>query len=86
MKGMAIYSDDIPDGYDIVYNTNKKSGTKVIPDEGDSGTVMKPLKIDEGTGEVDKSNPFGALIKAGGQREYVDQNGETQLSLSLIHI
>lgn len=26
MKGMAIYSDDVPDGFDIIYNTNKKTG------------------------------------------------------------
>lgn len=32
MKGMAIYSDDIPKGYDVIYNTNKKRGTKIIPD------------------------------------------------------
>jgi hypothetical protein len=28
---------------------------------------MKPLKKDKETGEVDKFNPFGALIKDGGQ-------------------
>lgn len=82
MKGMALYSDEIPDGYDVVYNTNKKRGTKVIPDsEDESGTVMKHLKIDKGTGEVDRENPFGALIKAGGQREYQDENGDTKLSI-----
>ena len=54
MKGMAIYSDSIPDGYDIVYNTNKKTGT---PPE----KVYKPFSDD-------KDNPFGATIKAGGQR------------------
>ena len=27
MKGMAIYSDDVPPGYDIIYNTNKKTGS-----------------------------------------------------------
>ena len=27
IKGMAVYSDNIPDGVDIVFNTNKKQGT-----------------------------------------------------------
>lgn len=27
LKGMAMYSDNIPDGADVVFNTNKKSGT-----------------------------------------------------------
>ena len=40
------------------------------------------MKIDEKTGEIDRDNPFGALIKspkdkngvitAGGQRHYID--------------
>lgn len=54
MKGMAFYSDSIPDGYDIVYNTNKKRGT---PDE----KVYKPQSDDP-------INPFGVSIKPGGQR------------------
>lgn len=27
LKGMAVYSDDLPDGVDVVFNTNKKRGT-----------------------------------------------------------
>lgn len=73
MKGMAIYSDDIPKGYDIVYNTNKKSGT---PKED----VFKKFKTVEATGEIDRDNPFGALIKAGGQRHYIDKDGNDRLS------
>ncbi len=26
LKGMAVYSDDMPDGVDVIFNTNKKSG------------------------------------------------------------
>lgn len=83
MKGMAIYSDDIPKGYDIVYNTNKKIGT---PPE----KVFKELKTNPKTGEVDQNNPFGALIKGpkerdgvimpGGQHYYVDSKGNERLS------
>lgn len=62
LKGMAMYSDDIPDGADIVFNTNKKSGT---PKEN----VMKPITDDP-------DNPFGAAIKAKGQSYYPDPNGK----------
>jgi hypothetical protein len=27
IKGMAVYSDDMPDGVDVIFNTNKKQGT-----------------------------------------------------------
>ena len=61
LKGMAMYSDDIPDGVDIVFNTNKKKGT---PKED----VMKKI-------QDDPDNPFGAYIKANGQSYYDDPNG-----------
>lgn len=67
IKGMAVYSDDMPDGVDMVFNTNK------TPDKGKLG-VLKEIKSDP-------ENPFGALIKAGGQSYYIDENGERQLSL-----
>lgn len=66
LKGMAMYSDDIPDGVDIVFNTNKKSGT---PKE----KVMKPIKDDP-------DNPFGAAIKADGQSRYLGKDGKEHLS------
>ncbi len=67
LKGMAVYSDDMPDGVDVVFNTNKKKGTPV-------GDVLKTIKDDP-------DNPFGSLIKAGGQSYYVDEHGKKQLSL-----
>lgn len=66
MKGMAVYSDDLPDGYDIVFNTNKKVGTA-------KEKVFKDIKDDP-------ENPFGALIKANGQSYYIDKDGNKQLS------
>jgi len=54
LKGMAIYSDNLPDGVDVVFNTNKKnSGNKL--------EAMKKLKDDP-------DNPFGASFKNEGQR------------------
>lgn len=66
LKGMAMYSDDIPDGADIVFNTNKKSGT-------DKMKVLKEIKDDP-------DNPFGAAIKANGQSTYIDKDGKERLS------
>lgn len=66
LKGMAMYSDDIPDGVDIVFNTNKKSGTPKMD-------VMKKIKDDP-------DNPFGAYIKADGQSWYDAPDGTKKLS------
>lgn len=65
IKGMAVYSDDMPDGVDIVFNTNK----------GKNKTKMECLK------EIkkDRDNPFGASIKdgdQGGQYWYDPKTGE----------
>lgn len=67
LKGMAVYSDDLPPGVDVRFNTNKKQGTPV-------GDVLKNIKDDP-------DNPFGSLIKAGGQSYYIDKDGNRQLSL-----
>lgn len=84
IKGMAIYSDDLPDGVDIVFNTNKKTGTPMLGPKND--TVLKPIG-------KDPDNPFGSLIKdgivdpddptskKGGQSYYYDKDGKKQLSL-----
>lgn len=73
LKGMAIYSDDIPDGFDIVYNTNKHTGTPMMDSDPDAKQVLKTMKSDP-------NNRFGALIKRGGQSTYIDSDGKEQLS------
>lgn len=79
IKGMAVYSDDLPKGVDVLFNTNKKQGTPMKD-------VLKKIKDDP-------ENPFGSLIKEGvvdpdkgdgqkgGQSYYYDKNGRKQLSL-----
>ena len=67
IKGMAVYSDDMPPGVDVVFNTNKSSDVPM-------GKVLKDIKSDP-------DNPFGSLIKAGGQSYYTDKDGNKQLSL-----
>ena len=75
LKGMAVYSKDLPEGVDIRFNTNKHEGTPMI--DGDKG-VLKPMKIDPETGKVDQRNPFGANYKT---LEYTDSSGEIHNSM-----
>lgn len=73
MKGMAVYSDDLPKGVDVIFNTNKPKGTPALGDKKNS--VLKLIKDDP-------DNPFGSLIKEhGGQSYYVDKDGNEKLSL-----
>nr|DAO45752.1 MAG TPA: RNA dependent RNA polymerase [Caudoviricetes sp.] len=71
MKGMAVYSDNLPDGVDIVFNTNKTADVPMIGPK--DNTVLKPMKktID---GEIDRANPFGATISK--QLEYTGKDGK----------
>lgn len=66
LKGMAMYSDDMPDGVDLVFNTNKHVGTSFED-------VLKGLK------ETDEwnDNPFGATVR---QRHYIGKDGKDHLS------
>lgn len=71
IKGMAVYSDDMPDGVDVIFNTNKKRGTPKMD-------VLKEIK-------KDPDNPFGSAIKdaeQGGQYWYTDsKTGKKKLGL-----
>lgn len=79
IKGMAVYSDDLPDGVDVIFNTNKSKSTPKME-------VLKDIKNDP-------DNPFGSLIKErGGQSYYDDPKGKytdpitgKKQSLSLIN-
>ena len=85
LKGMAVYSDNLPDGVDIRFNTNKTKDIKMI--DGSNG-VLKPMKKDPNDkSKIDESNPFGAVIMRGGQSEYADpKTGETkQSAINKIH-
>lgn len=83
LKGMAVYRNDIPEGYDIVFNTNKKKGTPLIK-------VFKPQDGVNDEGERvkapgDPSNPFGSALKGDEklesvQRHYIGADGKEHLS------
>lgn len=68
IKGMAVYSNDIPDGYDILVNSNKSK-------ENGMEKALKPLKSE------DPDLPFGAVIYAKGQYTYTDKDGNEQLGV-----
>ena len=64
LKGMAVYSDHMPDGVDVIFNTNKHKGTPMTD-------VLKKIKDDP-------DNPFGSAIKdveQGGQYWYDPKTG-----------
>lgn len=49
LKGMAVYKEDLPDGVDLLFNTNKSN-------TGNKLDAMKAMKDDP-------DNPFGATIR-----------------------
>lgn len=70
LKGMAMYADDLPDGTDIRFNTNKN-------DTGNKLDAMKKAEKDT-DGKINTQNPFSASIKR--QRTYTDSKGKEQQS------
>ena len=76
LKGMAVYKDDLPPGVDLQFNTNKSN-------TGNKLDAMKPLKIDKATGKVDSFNPFGAVIKEGGQ--ILGKDGKPKSVMNLVN-
>ena len=69
LKGMACYADDLPDGVDIRFNTNKSQGTPKMK-------VLKEVKPEN----ANSINPFGAYYDASGQSEYDGADGQKHLS------
>lgn len=72
IKGMAVYSDDLPDGVDIRVHSHKSKGTPLMSDD-DEHSVLKNIK-------KDPDNPFGSLIMPEGQSEYIGADGKKHLS------
>jgi len=77
IKGMAVYANDIPEGYDIVVNSKKPEGTPL-------NKALKEMNKDK-DGNIDTVNPFGAAIKETARlnlvnKTYIDKNGKEQQS------
>lgn len=65
LKGMAVYADDLPDGIDIRFNTNKHVGTPMMD-------VLKGMQDPK-----NKVNPFGASITSQrGALNIVNEEGD----------
>ena len=85
LKGMAMYANKMPEGVDVIFNTNKPKGTPMMAETKGDPEVLKRLKNDP-------DNPFGALIKenkydkdgnllrASGQYHYTGKDGKEHLS------
>ena len=67
IKGMAVYNPNMPEGTDIIVNSNK-------PKEKGKLGALKEISTE------DPNNPFGSLIKDGGQSYYIDDDGKKKLS------
>ena len=79
LKGMAMYSDNVPEGKDILFNTNKHQGTPMMDPDKDAKQVLKPMDL------KNPDNPFGATIRLDDalikvQRHYIDKDGNKKLS------
>jgi predicted transcriptional regulator len=73
MKGMAVYRNDLPEGVDVVFNTNKA--------KKDIGTnKLDALKAQKD----DKDNPFGAVIRR--QIGIKNEKGEVVELTSVVNI
>lgn len=75
LKGMAVYSDDLPPGIDVRFNTNKHVGTPIMNDDPDGKSVLKPMK-GEGL------NAFGATIVR--QNDWEDASGKHQGLVNIV--
>lgn len=65
LKGMAVYADDLPDGIDIRFNTNKHVGTPMMD-------VLKGMQDPK-----NKMNPFGAsIVSQRGALNIVNEEGD----------
>lgn len=78
LKGMAMLGNesDFPDGVDIIFYTKKSSSVPKM----DVFKRMKTIYDDDGNKIIDPENPFGAAIKANGQRTYLDADGNERQS------
>lgn len=72
LKGMAVYNNNLPDGVDIRFNTNKSKGTPLKGETSDT-SVLKPFKLNDEGGFKDPDNPFGSMTKP--NEPYKDADG-----------
>lgn len=74
IKGMAVYNTDLPEGVDILVNSNKSIK------KGLDGALKEMKRVKDRDGNdlgVNEDNPFGATVY---QSEYKDSAGNKKLS------
>ena len=76
LKGMAVYSDNIPDGYDIIFNSNKTSIEKALksiePDpDNPFGSTISPKGQSKYIGKDGKEH-LSAINKVRAEGEWED--------------
>jgi DNA-binding CsgD family transcriptional regulator len=72
MKGMAIYRDDLPEGTDLMFNTNKSRRTPMKSKDPKAEQVLKPVSDDP-------TNPFGAIT-----RQIHDPSGKVVSAMNIV--
>jgi len=76
LKGMAMYSNDLPDGVDLLFNTVKSKADVKSDKEAMKKLVMDP----NDPTKPDPDNPFGAVIKSGGQQLATRRDGTKRVT------
>jgi predicted transcriptional regulator len=76
LKGMAVYKDDLPDGVDLMFNTNKNRGTPMIGPK--DNTVLKPMKDDP-------DNPFGSVVRQQTYPEGHPKAGQLKSAMNIVN-
>ena len=79
LKGMALYKDDLPDGVDVLFNTNKTKAE--APDVLDALKPVERIKEGPNKGKIDPDNPFGAQIR----RQILDDDGNVTSAVNLVN-
>jgi len=69
IKGMAMYSDNVPNGVDMIFNTTKSRSSNKLD-------ALKPIKDEKG--DFDPEAPFKSVIR---QKHYVDKDGNEKVSV-----
>lgn len=77
LKGMAMYKTDLPDGVDLVFNTNKSN-------TGNKLDAMKPLER-KTDGTVDLDNPFGANLSRQILEKDADGNDRVTSAMNIVN-
>lgn len=81
IKGMAVYSDNVPKGYDILINSNKSKEKGLY---GSLKEMEKVKKNGEETDQIDEDRPFGATVKRAGT--YIGSDGkEHQSAINIVN-